>query len=49
MATDKLKSLRVTLPANIYIDIPKKKISEVLSEAMQTNKPLYLLTNYYKK
>jgi len=36
-------------PIMIYIDIPKEKISEIISEAMRAGKPLYLLTDRYKK
>ena len=49
MTTAKLKQFGDTWPVNIYIDIPKEKLSETLKEAMQANKPLYLLTKYYKK
>ena len=49
MTADKLKQFGDKWPIIIYIDIPKEKISEVISESFQEKKPLYLLTNYYKK
>ena len=49
MTAAKLKEYGDSWPIHIYIDIPKEKISEVLSEAMRSGKPPYLLTQYYKK
>lgn len=43
-----LKKFGNTWPILIYIDVPKEKLSEILSEAMQAGKPLYLLSKYYK-
>ena len=36
-------------PILIYIDVPKEKLSEILTESMRSSKPLYLLTKYYSK
>lgn len=44
-----LKQFGDTWPILIYIDVPKEKLSEILSESMQAKKPLYLLSKYYKK
>ena len=49
MTTDKLKQFGDSWPILIYIDIPKDQISQVISEAMHAGKPLYLLTERYKK
>ena len=49
MTTDKLKQFGDSWPVYIYIDIPKEKISQVISKAIQAGKPLYLLTEHYKK
>lgn len=43
----KLKQFGNEWPVTIYIDIPKEKISETITESMQAKKPLYLLTEYY--
>lgn len=47
MTAKKLKQFGNEWPVTIYIDIPKEKISETISEAMRAGKPLYLLTEYY--
>ena len=44
-----LKKFGESWPVVIYSDIPKEKLSEVLSKAMRSGKPLYLATEYYKK
>jgi len=44
-----LKQFGDTWPILIYIDVPKEKLSEILTESMQAKKPLYLLSKYYKK
>ncbi|MCK4866369.1 MAG: hypothetical protein KAT06_13210 [Gammaproteobacteria bacterium] len=49
VTADKLKQFGDDWPILIYIDIPKDQISQVISEAMQAGKPLYLLTDRYKK
>lgn len=49
MTADKLKKFGDSWPILIYIDIPKDQISQVIKEAMQAGKPLYLLTERYKK
>lgn len=49
ITTEKLKQFGDDWPILIYLDIPKEKISEMISEAMRTGKPLYLLTKYYTK
>ena len=49
ITTEKLKQFGDSWPILIYIDTPKEKLSEILSEAMRTGKPLYLLSKYYKK
>ena len=49
MTAEKLKQFGDRWPILIYIDIPKEKISEILSEAIRSGKPPYLLTQYYKK
>ncbi len=49
MTAEKLKQFGDTWPILIYIDVPKEKLSEILSEAMRAKKPLYLLSKYYKK
>ena len=49
MTAAKLKEFGDSWPILIYIDVPKEKLSEILTEAMQAKKPLYLLSKYYKK
>jgi len=49
MTANKLKQFGDSWPILIYIDVPKEKLSEILSEAMHAGKPLYLLTEKYKK
>ena len=49
MTAKKLKQFGDSWPILIYIDVPKEKLSEILSETMRAKKPLYLLTKYYKK
>lgn len=47
MTKEKLKQFGNEWPVVIYIDVPKEKLSEVLSESMHSGKPLYLQTQYY--
>lgn len=49
MTIKELKKFGDSWPITIYIDVPKDKISEMLSEAMRAKKPLYLLTEYYTR
>ena len=49
MTEDKLKQFGDSWPIFVYIDIPKDQISQVISESIQAGKPLYLLTERYKK
>ena len=49
ITSEKLTQFGDSWPILIYIDVPKEKLSEVLSEAMRAGKPLYLLSKYYKK
>jgi len=49
MSADKLKQFGDDWPILIYIDIPEKEISNVLSKALADKKPLYLYTEYYSK
>lgn len=45
----KLKEFGDNWPVIIYSEIPKEKLSEILSKAMRSGKPLYLATEYYRK
>ena len=49
MTKKKLKQFGNEWPVVIYIDVPKEKLSEVLSESIQSGKPLYLQTQYYSQ
>ena len=49
MSADKLKQFGDDWPILIYIDIPEKEVSNVLSKALAEKKPLYLYTEYYSK
>lgn len=49
MTAKKLKQFGNEWPVVIYIDVPKEKLSEILSESMQSGKPLYLQTQYYSQ
>lgn len=44
-----LKKFGDTWPILIFMDVPKQKQSEIIVEAMKAGKPIYLLTEYYKK
>jgi hypothetical protein len=49
MTPAKLKEFGENWPVVIYSDIPKGKLSEILSKSMRSGKPLYLATEYYTK
>lgn len=49
ITTEKLKEFGDNWPVVIYSDIPRDKLSEVLSKTMQSGTPLYLATEYYRK
>ena len=49
LTSDKLQQYGSMDPVLIFSDIPQEKQSEVLIESMHKGKPLYLLTEYYRK
>jgi len=49
MSAEKLKQFGDEWPILIYIDVPEKELSNVLSKALAEKKPLYLYTEYYSK